>query len=124
MLVFHPLTEEETPALRRVAQGLKVAARLRDRTRTCWLSHEGKRVHEIVALYETPPTGSVVICLDEMGPESAESQPGQAVIRPDPTGERRVRATQEIDSGRRGKGDGFKAFQPATGEAFTMWSNK
>jgi transposase len=60
-----------------------------------------------------------VICLDEMGPESARSHPGQAVIRPDPRGERRVRATQEIDYGRRGKGYVFGAFQPATGEAFT-----
>jgi transposase len=41
------------------------------------------------------------------------------MIRPDPTGERRVRATQEIDYGRRGKGYIFGAFRPATGEAFT-----
>jgi transposase len=61
-----------------------------------------------------------VICLDEMGPEAAKSHPGHKVIRPDPTGERRVRATQEIDYGRRGKGYVFGAFQPATGEAFTV----
>jgi len=61
-----------------------------------------------------------VICLDEMGPESAKSHPGQAVIRPDPTEERRVRATQEIDDGRRGKGDVFGAFVPATGAALTV----
>jgi transposase len=61
-----------------------------------------------------------VICLDEMGPESATSHLGHKVIRPDPTGERRVRATQEIDYGRRGKGYVFGAFQPATGEAFTV----
>jgi hypothetical protein len=54
-----------------------------------------------------------------MGPEAAKSQPGQAVIRPDPTGERRVRATQEIDYGRRGTGYIFGAFQPATGAVFT-----
>jgi DDE superfamily endonuclease len=54
-----------------------------------------------------------------MGPEAAKSHPGHAVIRPDPTGERRVRATQEIDYGRRGKGYVFGAFCPATGEAFT-----
>ena len=59
-----------------------------------------------------------MICLDEMGPESAKSHPGTQVIRPDPTGARRVRATQEIDDGRRGKGDVFGAFQPATGDAF------
>jgi hypothetical protein len=61
-----------------------------------------------------------VICLDEMGPESAKSHPGQEVIRPDPSGERRVRATQEIDDGRRGKGYVFGAFRPATGEAWTV----
>jgi transposase len=60
-----------------------------------------------------------VICLDEMGPESAKSHPGQRVVRPDPSGERRVRATQEIDYGRRGKGYVFGAFRPATGEALT-----
>ncbi len=60
-----------------------------------------------------------MICLDEMGPEAAKSHPGAAVIRPDPTGERRVRATQEIDYGRRGKGYVFGAFAPATGQAFT-----
>jgi len=61
-----------------------------------------------------------VICLDEMGPESAKSHPGQRVVRPDPAGERRVRAIQEIDYGRRGTGDVFGAFCPATGAAFTL----
>jgi transposase len=61
-----------------------------------------------------------VICLDEMGPEAAKSHAGHEVIRPDPSGERRVRATQEIDYGRRGKGYVFGAFRPATGEAFTV----
>jgi len=54
-----------------------------------------------------------------MGPEAAKSHPGVDVIRPDATGERRVRAKQEIDYGRRGKGYVFGAFRPATGEAFT-----
>ena len=60
-----------------------------------------------------------MICLDEMGPESAKSHPGQRVIRPDPTGARRGRATQEVDYGRRGRGYIFGAFRPATGEALT-----
>jgi len=60
-----------------------------------------------------------VICLDEMGPEAAKSHPGSRVIRPDPTGERRERAKQEIDYGRRGKGYVFGSFRPATGEALT-----
>jgi hypothetical protein len=54
-----------------------------------------------------------------MGPESAKSHPGTRLLRPDPAGERRVRATQEIDYGRRGKGYVFGAFEPATGQAFT-----
>jgi transposase len=54
-----------------------------------------------------------VICLDEMGPESAKSFPGQRVVR---AGER---AIQEADYGRRGRGYVFGAFIPATGAAFT-----
>jgi transposase len=61
-----------------------------------------------------------VICLDEMGPEAAKSHPGSRIIRPDPHGAQRVRATQEVDDGRRGKGYVLGAFQPATGSAFTV----
>ena len=61
-----------------------------------------------------------MICLDEMGPEAAKSHPGSETIRRDPGGERRVRAKQEIDYGRRGTGYVFGAFRPATGEAFTL----
>jgi transposase len=60
-----------------------------------------------------------VICLDEMGPESAKSFPGHRLVRHDPSGQRRPRATQEIDYGRRGYGYVFGAFAPATGAAFT-----
>ena len=60
-----------------------------------------------------------MICLDEMGPEGAKSFRGRRPVRPDPGGERRARATQEADSGRRGKGYVFGAFRPATGEALT-----
>ena len=60
-----------------------------------------------------------MICLDELGPEAAKSHPGREAVRPDPSGERRARAVQEVDYGRRGKGYVFGAFQPATGEAFT-----
>lgn len=60
-----------------------------------------------------------MIRLDEMGPEAAKSHPGTEVIRPDPAGERRGRAKQEIDYGRRGTGDVFGAFRPATGAGFT-----
>jgi hypothetical protein len=59
-----------------------------------------------------------VICLDEMGPESAKSFAGQRLI--DTKQGLAERAKQEIDYGRRGKGYIFGAFQPATGEAFTQ----
>lgn len=64
----------------------------------------------------------MTVCLDQMGPESAKSFPGQQLVRalPDPEGKKPAeRARQEVDYGRRGKGYVFGAFQPATGEAFT-----
>jgi len=62
-----------------------------------------------------------VICLDEMGPESAKSFPGQQLVRavPERDGPPAERARQEIDYGRRGKGYIFGAFRPATGAAVT-----
>ena len=60
-----------------------------------------------------------MICLDELGPEAAKSHPGRRVVHLDPAGERRARAAQEIDYGRRGSGYVFGAFEPATGKAFT-----
>ena len=68
----------------------------------------------IEQLYTQPPEASWVVCLDEMGPESARSYPGSQVVRLD------ERARQEIDYGRRGKGYVFGAFRPLTGEAFTQ----
>jgi DDE superfamily endonuclease len=79
----------------------------------------------IERLYTDPPAGSVVVCLDEMGPESAKSFPGRQVVRTGAgvtaDGGRRPagRARQEADYGRRGKGYIFGAFIPATGEALT-----
>ena len=62
----------------------------------------------------------MTVCLDELGPESAKSFPGQRLVRAAPTAERPAgRATQEADDGRRGKGYIFGAFQPATGRALT-----
>jgi transposase len=79
----------------------------------------------IERLYAAPPEGSAVVCLDEMGPESAKSFPGREVVRAGPgvaaDGARRPagRARQEADYGRRGKGYVFGAFRPATGAAFS-----
>lgn len=58
-----------------------------------------------------------MICLDEMGPESAKSVPGHQFV--DVTSRPAQRAKQEIDYGRRGAGYVFGAFQPTTGAALT-----
>jgi len=58
-----------------------------------------------------------------MGPTSAKSYPGTQIVRERvarATEERAVRAQQEIDYGRRGKGYIYGALLPATGEAFTQ----
>lgn len=48
----------------------------------------------IVALSTAPPPDSVVVCLDEMGPESAKSIPGRCLLAATPPG---ARAKQEAD---------------------------
>src|SRR3712207_7053129 len=70
----------------------------------------------IETLHTAPPEGSIVVCLDEMGPLSAKSYPGREPVRPQPPIAGRAR--QEIDYGRRGKGYVFGAFCPATRAAF------
>ncbi len=67
-----------------------------------------------MTLYTAPPADSIVVCLDEMGPESAKSFPGRRVV---PALDR---ATQEADYGRRGKGYIFGAFTPTTGATLTI----
>jgi hypothetical protein len=54
-----------------------------------------------------------------MGPASAKRFPGRRGIRPDPTGERRGRATPASADGRRGAGYVDGACPPATGAART-----
>jgi transposase len=49
LLLLRPLTDEETTELRRLAQRQTVEARLRERARICWRSHEGQSVREIMA---------------------------------------------------------------------------
>ncbi len=68
----------------------------------------------IEQLYLQPPENSWVVCLDEMGPETAKSYAGQQLVPPP------RRARQEIDYGRRGKGYIFGAFRPLAGAAFTQ----
>jgi DDE superfamily endonuclease len=62
----------------------------------------------------------VTVCLDEMGPESAKSYPGQVLVQTEPASGQVARAKQEIDYGRRGKGYVFGAFVPADGQALTQ----
>jgi hypothetical protein len=63
----------------------------------------------------------VVLCLDEVGPESAQSYPGVKPLRTAPgPGQPAGRARQAIDYGRRGKGYLFGAFEPRDGRAFTL----
>ncbi|HZH47318.1 MAG TPA: IS630 family transposase [Roseococcus sp.] len=72
----------------------------------------------IEQLYTAPPESSIVVCLDEMGPQASKSYPGQRLVKP--AGPRAERAKQEIDYGRRDvAGYVFGALQPATGAAFT-----
>ena len=59
-----------------------------------------------------------MICLDEMGPVAAKSDPGQDLVRPGGGGGA-ARASQEIDYGRRGKDYVYGDFAPASGEALT-----
>jgi transposase len=56
-----------------------------------------------------------------MGPESAKSFGGRELVHAAPTEHHPARrARQEIDYGRRGRGYGFGAFRPATGDALTQ----
>lgn len=55
---------------------------------------------------------------DELGPASAESFPERALVREAAAGAA-VRAKQEMDSGRRGRGSIFGAVKPIDGEACT-----
>jgi hypothetical protein len=79
----------------------------------------------IERLYTRPPESSVVVRLDEMGPEGAKSFPRQQLVHAEPRagGDGQSppagRADQEVDCGRRGKGYVFDAFRPSTGEAST-----
>jgi transposase len=61
--------------------------------------------------------------LDELGPLSAKTYPGEGWVRGYLGGGPKIvparRATYEADYGRRGKGYIFGAFRPATGAAFT-----
>lgn len=62
-----------------------------------------------------------MLCVDELGPESAKSFRGKRLLRPpDDPAPPAPRATQAIDDGRRGGGYAFGAFRPATGAAFTQ----
>ena len=74
----------------------------------------------IVELYQRPPTESIVLCLDQLGPTVGKKYPGQEVVYAFGKEERPAqRAKMEIDYEHHGKGYVFGAFRPGTGEAFT-----
>src|SRR3712207_9309001 len=105
------------PDRRGPAQGRSALASAGDLVRRAGRPRVRGKKGRIETLYTAPPEGSVIVCLDEMGPLSAKSYPGREPVRTQspPAG----RARQEIDYGRRGKGYVFGAFCPATGAAFT-----
>ena len=63
-----------------------------------------------------------MVCLDEMGPESAKSFPGAQLV--DRANQPAARAKPEIDYGRHGAGYVFGAFQPASGETLTWTAER
>jgi hypothetical protein len=117
----------------------------RDLVRRAGRSRLRRTTGVIERLDTDPPPGSVVVGRDALGPESAPSVPGPQLVHAAPApapvavpsalppdavptapapgvtagGRRAERATQESDSGRRGKGSIFGAFRPATGAALT-----
>ena len=94
-------------------------ARSEPRVRCAGRSRVRAQKGAVEQLYTAPPADSVVVCLDEMGPQASKSYPGQQLVRP--AGPEAERAKQEIDYGRRGTaGYVFGALQPATGKAFTL----
>jgi transposase len=101
-----------------VAEGLRWRAG--DLVRREGRSRVRRQKGAIETLYTSPPDNSVVVCLDEMGPEAAKSFPGTEVIDPAAKVDRPAgRAKQAAGDGRRGKGYIFGAFRPATGAALT-----
>jgi transposase len=50
---------------------------------------------KIETLYTAPPAGSVVICLDEMGPVSAKSSAGHALVQTETRPAKRARQEQD-----------------------------
>ena len=64
-----------------------------------------------MSLYQAPPTGTHVLCLDEMGPVSAKTYPAPRWC------DNRPRLMP--DYGRRAKVWVFGAFEPQTGQALT-----
>jgi transposase len=117
--------QKEVPIKRSRIQEILVEEGLRWRSQETWFGERvdpdfAKKRGVIEQLYTAPPEGSVVVCVDEMGPESAKTFRGwELVARPVNAEDPAPRACQEIDYGRRGKGYIYGAFQPATGEVLT-----
>lgn len=72
----------------------------------------------IERLRKEPPEKSAILDIDEMGPVSAKSYPGQQAVNV--TVRPAERARQEIDYGRRGKGYVYGALWETTGDCWTQ----
>ena len=75
----------------------------------------------IERLYASPPSNSVVLCVDEMGPLSVRSYPGRELVRGREGGlAGRAKWELGLDRDRKFGGYVFGAFRPVTGEALTQ----
>lgn len=68
-----------------------------------------------MSLYRTPPPGTHIICVDEMGPTAAKTYPTARWSE--------SRLPIEADYGRRGKVWTLGAFEPRSGQALTWCAN-
>ena len=74
----------------------------------------------IEQLYTAAPAGSVVICLDEMGPQAAKSYPGQRLVKPAGPEAERARLHEQQHQAQRwtflGSGIGHPNFLATVGQ--------
>ena len=140
LLRLRPLTDEETQEISRLAHARTEPARAVERAQIVWRAQQGVHVPQIaralgrseatVRLWITRFNAQGLDGLEDRGRPARRKHrdlPGRdgtgACQKPSWTeadpGRCERRARQEADSGRRGTGDGFGAFAPATGMAFT-----
>lgn len=65
------------------------------------LQATGEKKGAVVSRYTEPPVSSVVVCLDDMGPEGAKSFPGTRLLGTGSESAEWAKPKQEFDYGRR-----------------------